>query len=595
MSKMLPIAAALLFFYGTVALLGAAGSQAAVVEHTFVVKQVYIRHLCNDTLATVVNGQFPGPPVEATEGDTVIVHLVNESPFGITIHWHGVKQRLTCWADGAGMVTQCPIQPNSTFTYRFKVDGQEGTLWWHSHVYILRATLHGIIIIRPKSGSYPFKNQPHMDVPIIISEWWQRDLMKVDRNFSNGGNFDDNPAGSTINGKLGDQYNCSGVVEDNFVLNVERGKTYLLRLVNGALFSEYYFKVAGHKFTVVGADANYITPYTTDVVAIAPGETFDVLMVADAPPCRYYMATLANQPPLPDPQIPVFVSRGIVQYTDIPRADADRCRDQPPQMPEMPNQHDTMTTFYFHGNLSGLPTHPLLPQLRGRVDEHLFISLGKGTICREDKPSCKRGGSDEAIEVAYMNNVSFRLPEKMSLLEARQYGANDMAVQELPTRPPRVFNFTDPALIPVGPGVPLEKLEATRKATTVRRFKHNATVEVVFQSTATMQSDSNPMHLHGHDFFVLAQGHGNYDPAKHVRIYNLVDPLLKNTVQVPRIGWAVVRFVADNPGAWFMHCHFEFHIAMGMATVFEVANGATPEDTLPPPPSDLPKCIHKKE
>ena len=94
---------------------------------------------------------------------------------------------------------------------------------------------------------------------------------------------------------------------------------------------------------------------------------------------------------------------------------------------------------------------------------------------------------------------------------------------------------------------------------------------------------------------MLVQVHGNYDSAKHVRSYNLVDPLLKNTVQVPRLGWAVVRFVADNPGAWFMHCHFEFHIAMGMATVFEVANGATPEDTLPPPPSDLPKCIHKKE
>lgn len=70
------------------------------------------------------------------------------------------------------MVTQCPIQPNSTFTYRFKVDGQEGTLWWHSHVSILRATLHGIIIIRPKSGSYPFQNhQPHVDVPIIIGTY----------------------------------------------------------------------------------------------------------------------------------------------------------------------------------------------------------------------------------------------------------------------------------------------------------------------------------------------------------------------------------------------------------------------------------------
>jgi laccase len=39
------------------------------------------------------------------------------------------------------------------------------------------------------------------------------------------------------------------------------------------------------------------------VVAIALGETFDVLMVADAPPCRYYLAALANQPLAPDPQI----------------------------------------------------------------------------------------------------------------------------------------------------------------------------------------------------------------------------------------------------------------------------------------------------
>jgi laccase len=72
---------------------------------------------------------------------------------------------------------------------------------------------------------------------------------------------------------------------------------------------------------------------------------------------------------------------------------------------------------------------------------------------------------------------------------------------------------------------------------------------------------------------VLAQGRGNYDPARDVGSYNLVEPLLKNTVQVPRLGWAAIRFVADNPGAWFMHCHFEFHLAMGMATVFDVANG----------------------
>jgi laccase len=45
---------------------------------------------------------------------------------------------------------------------------------------------------------------------LLVGEWWQRDLMKVDKNFSTGGHFSDNPAGATINGKLGDLYNCSG-------------------------------------------------------------------------------------------------------------------------------------------------------------------------------------------------------------------------------------------------------------------------------------------------------------------------------------------------------------------------------------------------
>jgi laccase len=46
-----------------------------------------VRHLCKETLVTVVNGQFPGPVVEVNEGDSVAVHVVNKSPHNITIHW----------------------------------------------------------------------------------------------------------------------------------------------------------------------------------------------------------------------------------------------------------------------------------------------------------------------------------------------------------------------------------------------------------------------------------------------------------------------------------------------------------------------------
>ncbi|KAG8050990.1 hypothetical protein GUJ93_ZPchr0009g2075 [Zizania palustris] len=72
--------------------------------------------------------------------------------------------------------------------------------------------------------------------------------------------------------------------------------------------------------------------------------------------------------------------------------------------------------------------------------------------------------------------------------------------------------------------------------------------------------------------------------------FNLVNPQERNTVAVPTGGWAVIRFVANNPGMWFMHCHFEAHLDLGLAMVFEVQDGPTPDTSLPPPPADLPQC-----
>lgn len=43
----------------------------------------------------------------------------------------------------------------------------------------------------------------------MAGEWWEKDLAKVDKNMTNGF-FDDYSSGSTINGKLGDLFNCSG-------------------------------------------------------------------------------------------------------------------------------------------------------------------------------------------------------------------------------------------------------------------------------------------------------------------------------------------------------------------------------------------------
>lgn len=49
-----------------------------------------------------------------------------------TMHWHGHHQRGTPYMDGVPYVTQCPIFPGTTFTYRFRALNA-GTHFWHSH------------------------------------------------------------------------------------------------------------------------------------------------------------------------------------------------------------------------------------------------------------------------------------------------------------------------------------------------------------------------------------------------------------------------------------------------------------------------------
>ncbi|XP_020240227.1 laccase-17 [Cajanus cajan] len=90
--------------------------------------------------------------------------------------------------------------------------------------------------------------------------------------------------------------------------------------------------------------------------------------------------------------------------------------------------------------------------------------------------------------------------------------------------------------------------------------------------------------------FVVGQGFGNFDPNKDPANFNLVDPVERNTVGVPSGGWVAIRFLADNPGVWFMHCHLEVHTSWGLKMAWVVLDGKLPNQKLFPPPADLPKC-----
>lgn len=46
-----------------------------------------VTKLCATKSIVTVNGKFPGPPIYAREGDTVIVKVINNVQYNVTIHW----------------------------------------------------------------------------------------------------------------------------------------------------------------------------------------------------------------------------------------------------------------------------------------------------------------------------------------------------------------------------------------------------------------------------------------------------------------------------------------------------------------------------
>lgn len=55
--------------------------------HVLQIQNKTVNRLCNEQVIVAVNGKFPGPTINVREGDTAIVHVFNEAPYNITIHW----------------------------------------------------------------------------------------------------------------------------------------------------------------------------------------------------------------------------------------------------------------------------------------------------------------------------------------------------------------------------------------------------------------------------------------------------------------------------------------------------------------------------
>ncbi|KAL5991841.1 Laccase-17 [Asimina triloba] len=610
-----PMAAALLIaFFSIIVCLLPELTYASITRHyKFDIQLQNVTRLCHTKSMVTVNGQFPGPRIVAREGDRVAIKVVNHVQNNISLHWydnifphlnllrpamlvendtcemidglmhvtttyrHGIRQLRSGWADGPAYIAQCPIQTGQTYVYNFTIAGQRGTLWWHAHISWLRATLYGPIVILPKRGvPYPFV-KPYEEVPIIFGEWFNADPEAIVAQALQTGGGPNVSDAYTINGLPGPLYNCSA--KDTFKLSVKPGKTYLLRLINAALNDELFFSVANHTLTVVDVDAVYVKPFETDIVLIAPGQTTNVLLNTKPhyPNATFFMSARPYATGLGT--FDNSTTAGLLEYQH-PDWSHHLLGMKKLSLfkPSLPALNDTAFAANYTSKLRSLANAQYPANVPQTVDKRFFFTVGLGTVPCPKNQTCQ--GPNGTKFSASVNNVSFVQPTT-ALLQAHFLGQSQgVYTTDFPTRPLFHFNYT---------GTPPNNTMVSN-GTKVVVLPFNASVELVMQDTSILGAESHPLHLHGFNFFVAGQGFGNFDPSKDPSNFNLVDPVERNTVGIPSGGWVAIRFRADNPGVWFMHCHLEVHTSWGLKMVWVVMDGKLPNQKLPPPPSDLPKC-----
>lgn len=128
-----------------------------------------------------------------------------------------------------------------------------------------------------------------------------------------------------------------------------------------------------------------------------------------------------------------------------------------------------------------------------------------------------------------------------------------------------VVDWHNPSLLKVDEGVSFNRSNAVLHIPEANTWTYVA-IETAFNI-------SHPIHLHGYDFHVLAQGTGSYTPDIPLQLKN---PARRDTAVLPANGYLVIAFYSNNPGVWLMHCHIGWHAAEGFSLQFIVREDEIP-------------------
>ncbi|KIK45200.1 multicopper oxidase [Suillus luteus UH-Slu-Lm8-n1] len=269
--------------------------------------------------AILVDGVFPGPLITAQKGDhfdiEVVNNLTDDSMFQVTsVHWHGISQKKTNYADGTSFVTQCPITPNHSFLYSFSAQHQAGTFWYHSH-YSCDGLRGPLVIYDPKDPTAYMYDVDDASTVITLADWYHVAAPLLRGKI--------NTADSMLINGLGRYAGAPN--SDLAVISVEHGKRYRLRLIQMSCDSNVLFSIDGHELYVIEADGQLTAPLLVDQLQIFAGQRYSVVLVANKTVDNYWIRGIPNSNG-------TYTGTAILRYKDAPKAEPTTV-NTPPKLP----------------------------------------------------------------------------------------------------------------------------------------------------------------------------------------------------------------------------------------------------------------------
>ncbi|KAL3859684.1 hypothetical protein ACJMK2_009892 [Sinanodonta woodiana] len=369
------------------------------------------------------------------------------------------------------------------------------------------------------------------------------------------------------------------------VFRVKQGMKYRFRFISsGAVNCPLQVSIDGHMLTVIATDGEDTQPYITKAVNMYSGERYDIVVHANQPVGNYWIHVVGMSDC--DVDLEATNQTAILSYEtsheELPKTNESEFK----LIQDLVLNSVDSGGGHHHSSVAEMkPAKSESHHLRRAPDHKFYLAMDFNRVNNHH----------------YLHKDFYPLNHMIT----RHHGdhANHLMAMQInhlsysaPSTPPLTqYNDIPEHLFCNESSIHRDCNAVFCECTHRLKVGVGDMVEMILIGEGINGEGNHPMHLHGHQFYVLGMKKLNTSirrheieemDAKDLLPRNYDTAIKKDTVLVPDGGYTIIRFHAENPGFWLFHCHVEFHMVMGLALVIQV--GEVHE--MPQPPASFPRC-----